>query len=190
VLDVEGTWVAATSSINSFFGSGFVVPGTGVLLNNTLADFNFEDPSSPNAVGPDKRPVSHMSPTAIENNDMLALLSSPGGNRIPSIIAVALNDALNNKNINDWVKTPRYHLVFHDNVIEHEPDAFYIMSKIILSSKGHTFKPFERSWDRVPNTFGNLQAIAWYKKSNEVNAASDPRQLGEALVERTQAPES
>lgn len=190
VLDEKGNWVAATTSVNYFFGSGFVVPGTGVLLNNTLSDFNYNDPASPNAPAPGRRPLSHMTPTALTNKNMLALFSSPGGDRIPSIIAIGLLEALNNQEVLSWPKKPRYHLKFDENIVEYEPDAFDIMEKIVLTSKGHEFKEFERSWDKEPNTFGNLQVVAWLKDKNNVLAASDPRQIGEALVEHTLPPEN
>uniref|UniRef100_UPI0026ED8AE6 gamma-glutamyltransferase n=1 Tax=Alcanivorax jadensis TaxID=64988 RepID=UPI0026ED8AE6 len=75
VLDKAGNRVAATLSINLPFGSGFVPPGTGVLLNNEMDDFSAK-PGIPNAYGlvgseanaiaPGKRPLSSMTPTFVE----------------------------------------------------------------------------------------------------------------------------
>ena len=75
VLDAQGNRVAATISINLFFGSGDMVPKTGVLLNDTMDDFSIK-PGTPNAFGlvgnaenaiaANKRPLSSMTPSFIE----------------------------------------------------------------------------------------------------------------------------
>ena len=76
VLDRQGNRVSATLTINYPFGSAFVVPGTGVLLNDEMDDFSAK-PGVPNAYGlvgaeanaiaPGKRPLSSMSPSFVES---------------------------------------------------------------------------------------------------------------------------
>ena len=64
IADSEGNLVAATRTINHFFGSCAVPEGTGFLLNDEMEDFSI-DPSSPNSPAGGKVPLSCMSPTFI-----------------------------------------------------------------------------------------------------------------------------
>ena len=91
VMDMEGNLVAGTLSINRGFGSKFVIPGTGVLVNNEMDDFAIK-PANPNSYGligyeanaiePRKRPLSSMSPTFVESKERVGILGTPGGSRI------------------------------------------------------------------------------------------------------------
>ncbi len=73
VADAGGNAVAITQTINTLFGSGITVPGTGIVLNNEMDDFSAApgtpnvygliDTTGVNAVAPGKRPLSSMSPT-------------------------------------------------------------------------------------------------------------------------------
>ena len=98
VLDREGNAVSVTQSINFSFGSGFVPPGTGVVLNNEMDDFSIK-PGFPNGYGliggeanaiePGKRMLSSMTPTLLDSPDGLALLGTPGGSRIITMVLLA-----------------------------------------------------------------------------------------------------
>src|SRR5690606_34072830 len=109
-LDGEGNRVAATLSINLPFGSAFVPPGTGVLLNNEMDDFSAK-PGSPNAYGlvgskanaiaPGKRPLSSMTPTFVEMKDGVAILGTPGGSRIISMVLLGVLEAVDGKPVED-----------------------------------------------------------------------------------------
>jgi gamma-glutamyltranspeptidase/glutathione hydrolase len=89
ILDRAGNRVAATLSINYPFGSGFVPPGTGVLLNDEMDDF-VAKPGVPNlyglvgaqanAIAPGKRMLSSMTPTFLDDGSRLAVLSWGGEN--------------------------------------------------------------------------------------------------------------
>jgi len=95
ILDREGNRVAATLSINYTFGSGFVPPGTGVLLNDEMDDFSAQ-PGAPNlyglvggeanAIAPGKRMLSSMTPTFVESERGVAILDTPGGSRIITMV--------------------------------------------------------------------------------------------------------
>jgi len=95
ILDREGNRVAATLSINYPFESGFVPPGTGVLLNDEMDDFSAQ-PGVPNvyglvggeanAIAPGKRMLSSMTPTFAESERGLAILGTPGGSRIITMV--------------------------------------------------------------------------------------------------------
>src|SRR5690606_12663389 len=95
VIDHQGNMVSATLSINLPFGSAFTAAGTVVLLNNEMDDFSAK-PGEPNAYGlvgneanaiaPGKRPLSSMTPTIINSPQQAAILGTPGGSRIISMV--------------------------------------------------------------------------------------------------------
>ena len=103
VLDAQGNRVAATITINLFFGSGDMVPKTGVLLNDEMDDFSIK-PGTPNAFGlvgnaenaiaPNKRPLSSMTPSFIETPRGLMIIGSPGGSYIISMVILGTLDYL------------------------------------------------------------------------------------------------
>ena len=64
VVDSEGNMVAYTKTINHFFASGITAPGTGVLLNDQMDDFD-KRPDQANSIAGGKKPLSSMSPTLI-----------------------------------------------------------------------------------------------------------------------------
>ncbi|MEW5008146.1 MAG: gamma-glutamyltransferase [Cycloclasticus sp.] len=185
VLDKAGNRVAATLSINYPFGSGFVPPGTGVLLNDEMDDFSIK-PGTPNVYGlvgglanaiqPNKRMLSSMSPTFIETDDSVGLLGTPGGSRIISMLLLAILEAEKGAQASSWVVLPRYHHQYLPDVIQHEPKALSDELKAALIAKGHML-------ESVGRTYGNMHAILWDKKNGRVTAASDPRGRGMALVE-------
>jgi len=185
ILDKQGNRVSATLSVNYPFGSGFVAAGTGVLLNDEMDDFSAK-PGVPNVYGlvgaeanaiePGKRMLSSMSPTFIESKDKLAIIGTPGGSRIITMVLHGILAAIEGKSASDVVDLPRYHHQYLPDVIQYEPKAFSDNSQKILKELGHTLKPLK-------NTFGNMQVIIWDKKENKVTAASDKRGEGVAVVQ-------
>ena len=184
ILDREGNRVAATLSINYPFGSGLVVPGTGVLLNDEMDDFSAK-PGVPNAYGlvgaeanaiePGKRPLSSMTPTFVESEDGVAILGTPGGSRIITMLLLGILDLETGNPPQSWVSLPRFHHQYLPDVIQYEPDAFSPAILNALKKKGHQLKPLQ-------SRYGNMQAIYWDYKGNRVQAASDPRGVGQASV--------
>jgi len=91
IVDGNGNAVAMTATIESAFGSQRWAAG--FLLNNEMTDFAREVPADgtrlANAVAPNRRPRSSMSPTMIfdRNNQLLMITGSPGGNSIPAYVA-------------------------------------------------------------------------------------------------------
>jgi len=184
VLDAAGNLVAATISINLFFGSGYMPPDTGVLLNDTMDDFSTK-PGSPNAFGligakanavaPNKRPLSSMSPTFVETPKGLMIIGSPGGSTIISMVLLGTLNYLDGMSAPDIVKYPHYHHQYMPDVIDYEPGALTPGEITELQGMGHTLKLGERLW-------GNMQVITWNYASGKVEAASDPRGEGVGLV--------
>ena len=182
ILDREGNRVAATLSVNYPFGSGLVVPGTGVLLNDEMDDFSAK-PGVPNAYGlvgaeanaiePGKRPLSSMTPTFVESKGGVAILGTPGGSRIITMVLLGILDLETGNPPQSWVSLPRFHHQYLPDVIQYEPDAFSEPVLESLKARGHQLKPLQ-------NRYGNMQAIYWDRKANRVEAASDPRAIGRA----------
>lgn len=191
ILDAAGNRVAATLSINLPFGAAFVPPGTGVVLNNEMDDFA----SGPgianayglfggaaNAIAPGKRPLSSMTPTFVETQDALAVLGTPGGSRITTMVLLAVLDFVHGRgSVHEWVARPRYHHQYLPDEVQHEPDVFTPEEKAALERRGHRLRSIGRE-------YGNMQALVWDRAAGRVEAASDPRGEGEAAVVELRAP--
>ena len=184
VIDEESNRVSATLSINLPFGSGFVVPGTGVLLNNEMDDFSVKAriPNAyglvgdqANAIEAGKRPLSSMSPTFIETDDRIGILGTPGGSRIISMVLLGILDFADGKLPNSWVTVPRYHHQYLPDEVQFEKSGLSYLQQRALEKRGHVLKEKNRR-------YGNMQAILWDKKINKLYAASDPRGEGKAVV--------
>lgn len=185
ILDKEGNAVSATLSINYPFGSGFMAPGTGVLLNDEMDDFSIKPGTAnvyglvggeANSIQPGKRMLSSMAPTFVEDKDRLGLLGTPGGSRIVSMVLLAVLDFAEGHGPDSWVSLPRFHHQYLPDQIEHEPDALTQAEQAALRGLGHQLKALDRR-------YGDMQAILWDKTANRVSAASDPRGIGAARAE-------
>ena len=187
VVDAEGNRVAATLSINLPFGSAFTAASTGVLLNNEMDDFSAK-PGEPNAYGlvgndanaiaPGKRPLSSMSPSMLESPDSVAVLGTPGGSRIISMVFLGTLEYLQGKPVEDWVSRPRFHHQYLPDVIQYETGALSEEVISALEARGHEFR-------NVGREYGNMQAILIDQKTGRLTAASDPRGIGDAKVATT-----
>jgi gamma-glutamyltranspeptidase/glutathione hydrolase len=185
IVDREGNAVAATLSINYAFGSGFVPPGTGVLLNDEMDDFAVS-PGRPNlyglvggganAIAPGKRMLSSMSPTILESQDRLAVLGTPGGSRIVSMVLLAVLDFARGRGPHAWVAAKRFHHQYQPDVVEYEPGALSPEELRGMEKLGHRLRE-----TRFP--YGDMQAVLWDKAGNRISAASDPRGEGAAYTE-------
>jgi gamma-glutamyltranspeptidase/glutathione hydrolase len=120
VVDRHGNAVANTYTLNLSYGVGLVAEGTGVLLNNELDDFALA-PGVPNAFGlvgfdanapgPNKRPLSSMTPTIVLKDGKPYLVTgSPGGSRIVTVVLqVLLNVIDHGMTVAQAVHAPRIH---------------------------------------------------------------------------------
>ncbi len=184
VMDKEGNLVAGTLSINRGFGSKFVIPGTGVLVNNEMDDFAIK-PANPNSYGligyeanaiePRKRPLSSMSPTFVESKERVGILGTPGGSRIITMVLLGVLDFASGKLPESWVDLPRYHHQYKPDMVFFENNAFTPEEQQALISRGHQLRESRR-------LYGNMHAIMWDKRTNHVYAASDKRGEGKAEV--------
>jgi gamma-glutamyltranspeptidase/glutathione hydrolase len=184
IIDGQGNRVSATLSINAPFGAGMAAPGTGVLLNNEMDDFS----SLPgamngyglvggfaNAIAPGKRMLSSMAPTFLDDGRNVAVLGTPGGSCIISMVLLATLDFANGNGPDSWVQLPRFHHQFMPDEIEYEQGALTAAEKTGLAAMGHQLKE-----DAYP--YGDMQAVQWNKITGQLSAASDRRGEGRAVV--------
>jgi gamma-glutamyltranspeptidase/glutathione hydrolase len=184
ILDREGNAVAATLSINLPFGAAFVPPGTGVLLNDEMDDFAAR-PGAPNAYGlvgseanaiaPGKRPLSSMTPTLLDDGGRMAILGTPGGSRIISMVLLATLGFADGEGPEQWTRAARFHHQFLPDVVVFEPGAFSAADVAGLQARGHRLQVLD-------TRYGNLQSVLWERATGRVLAASDPRGGGRAEV--------
>lgn len=183
VLDAEGNRVAGTLSINFFFGSGLMVPGLGIMLNNEMDDFAAK-PGVPNgfrlvgadanAIAPGKRPLSSMTPTFVESPEGVMVVGTPGGSYIMGMVLLATLDWLHGEPADEFIKKGRFHHQYLPDMLSFEPGAFTEEEKAKLQGYGHKLRE-----SRQP---GNLQVVTWDYKSGDVKAVSDPRGVGAGVV--------
>lgn len=184
VMDSNGNRVAATMSINYPFGSGFVPPGTGVLLNDEMDDFSSK-PGTPNGYGlvgaeanaiePGKRMLSSMSPTLVESGDRVAAIGTPGGSRIITMVTLGVIAFRDGASARDIVDMPRFHHQYLPDRIQFEPEAFTAELQMALEEKGHLLNENDSDW-------GNMQLVIQNKVTGHAEAASDRRGIGAAQV--------
>lgn len=184
ILDSEGNRVAGTLSINLPFGSGFMAPGTGVLLNDEMDDFAVSAEASnaygligsiPNRIDPAKRPLSSMTPTFAEGPNGLLIIGTPGGSRIITMVLIGLLEWIEGAPAAEIVSAPRFHHQYLPDVIHHESAAFPPELEARLSAMGHALREF-------PDGYGNLQVVTWNPASGTLDAAADPRGVGTGRV--------
>jgi gamma-glutamyltranspeptidase/glutathione hydrolase len=181
VLDQAGNAVAATQSINFSFGSGYMPAGTGVILNNEMDDFSIK-PGVPNgyglvgatanAIAPRKRMLSSMTPTLLMSDRGMALLGTPGGSRIITMVLLASLAWIEGGDADAMVAVPRIHHQYLPDVIEYEEAALDSAAIAALQGLGHSLR-------RVGRDYGDMHVVTWDFATGDVEAASDPRGIGE-----------
>jgi gamma-glutamyltranspeptidase/glutathione hydrolase len=182
IVDRFGNAVANTYTLNFSYGLGLVAEGTGVLLNNELDDFAAK-PGAPNAYGliggdanapgPNKRPLSSMTPTIVlKDGKPFLVTGSPGGSRIITAVLQVISNVIDRKlAIAEAVAAPRIHDQWSPDevVVERglEPD---IMQR--LEGFGH------KVTQDVPRTSANSILIT----PQGLVGAADPRSRGAAAA--------
>jgi gamma-glutamyltranspeptidase/glutathione hydrolase len=191
IIDKDGNAVATTQTVNLYFGSGVLVSGTGIMLNDEMDDFSAQV-SNPNAFGllgendanaiaPRKTPLSSMSPTIVTRDGKVILVTgSPGGSRIISAtLQVLLNVLAYNMSLPEAMFAPRiHHQWFPDDLlVEAKKDDKPEGLVEALQQLGHKVTLVEDTGDgRTP--FGNVQALHVDISSGVVTGVSDPRGEG------------
>ncbi|MFT3906434.1 MAG: gamma-glutamyltransferase [Steroidobacteraceae bacterium] len=186
IIDAEGNRVAATITLNFLFGSGRMIEGTGLFLNNEMDDFSIK-PGVPNgyglvgaeanAIAPGKRPLSSVTPSFVDTDTRSLVVGSPGGSFIIGMVLLATLDFVDNKgSAHDIVAAPRFHHQYLPDVLRYEPGAFSAAELDGLKTRGQNLELSDRQW-------GNMQAVIWDRSSGKMEAASDPRGDGAGMTE-------
>ena len=185
IIDGHGNLVSGTQTVNLGFGSAFVVPGTGFVLNNEMDDFALVA-GKPNAfglVGNDnnapaagRRPLSSMTPSFVIGEDKVGVIGTPGGSRIITMVLEGILAFIGGETPEQFVANPRYHHQYLPDVISAEKGAFSADEIKALEAMGHKVSESERRW-------GFMNAVSWDRKTGMMHAASDPRgDSGSAMV--------
>ncbi|TGL76540.1 gamma-glutamyltransferase [Leptospira jelokensis] len=181
VMDKEGNAVSSTQSINGIFGAVQMVPGTGLVLNNTMDDFSIAPGvpnlyglvgSKANAIMPGKTPLSSMSPTILtEANGMTKLvIGAPGGSQIPtSIFNVLYHYLVQKRNLYESVSFPRIHHQFL-------PDTLFLDPEL----KGY-FPETELPFYQVQYGRHRAKVFVVSKEGDKLIGVSDPKGEGVPL---------
>ena len=185
VLDRDGNRVAATITLNLRFGSGRMIAGTGLFLNNEMDDFAVK-PNTPNsyglvggeanAIAPHKRMLSSVTPSFVEAGERVMIGGSPGGSLIMGMVLLATLDFVDGRSASEIVAAPRYHHQYLPDVVRYEPGAFSEQEIKTLGAQGDTLQAAANRW-------GNFQLVIWNRATGAVTAAADPRGEGAGVVE-------
>ncbi len=200
IIDADGNRVAATQTVNLLFGSGLIPPGTGVLLNNEMDDFALK-PGTPNAFGvmgfeanapkPGKRMLSSMTPSFMESPDRVAVLGTPGGSRIITMVLLGMLGYDQGLGAQQVAALPRFHHQWLPDVISAESGAFTPQVAEALRAMGHQVDlPGDTAAGGrgSSHVWGNLQTVLWDRKDNTLTGGADPRNpVGKAEVELSEA---
>ena len=176
VADRDGNLVALTQTLNTFFGSGVVVPGTGILLNNEMKDFTAD---GPDGVKPGKRPVSSMSPTLLlKDGKPFLTIGMPGGTRIISALSQVIMNIIDyRQDLQAAIDAPRIH---------YTPAMIQMESRVpdkvrgALQRMGYSLEVKE-SFDLY---FGGAQGILINPQTGGMQGGADPRRAGAVVDTR------
>lgn len=178
VADKWGNAVSVTYTINASYGSAAAVDGAGFLLNNEMDDFSIK-PGTPNlyglvggdanAITPNKKPLSSMSPTIVlKDKKLVMVLGSPGGARIITTVLQVISNVIDHKmDISQAIEAPRFHMQWLPDEIRIEP---YGMTQDVMNNlRNMGYKVITKP------VMGDVNAIFIDPKTNIMHGSGDPR---------------
>ena len=148
IVDAEGNAIAATTTLNGAYGSKLYSEALGFFFNNQMDDFSSK-PGMPNSYGligaeansiaPEKRMLSSMTPTIVEQKGkLLMVLGSPGGSTIiTSVLQTILNVYEFKMDMQQAVNAPRFHHQWLPDEVLFEPNRFIPNLIYNLHKKGY-----------------------------------------------------
>lgn len=185
-MDASGNAVAVTLTVNDYFGSGFVAPGTGVVMNNQMDDFSAQ-PGVPNlfglvgaeanAITPGKRPLSSMSPTIVrdmDGNNRIVLGAAGGPKIITSVFQTLVNRLQFDMPLADAVAAPRIHHQWKPLIVRVENNGLSSETREKLTTMGYAIE-----------SGGGLGVVHSLERfaSGRIVGVPDPRGEGSAVAE-------
>jgi gamma-glutamyltranspeptidase/glutathione hydrolase len=176
VMDRDGNMVAVTKTINEFFASGVVVPGTGIIMGDDMNDFDLK-PGGVNSIQPGKRMLSSMSPTLVldpQGRPFMAI-GSPGAKRIiPTLAQVISNVIDRGMPIQAAVSAPR---LFQDRTGDLQLEGRYSINDYTgVVALGHPVTVYP-DFDAH---FGGVHAVLFDHAARLLHGGADPRRDGQA----------
>lgn len=175
--DRQGNVVSMIQSLYASFGSGLVVPGTGVVLHNRGALFSL-DPRHPNALAPGKRPYHTLCPALVLDRGKPALaLGTPGGDgQTHTLIQVLNNIVLFGMSPQEAIDAPRFRRL-EDGTLAIEDR---VPGPVIRALEERGYPVSVRTG--LTATFGGAQAVWLDPKTGEKRAGADRRREAFALA--------
>ena len=170
VLDVDGACACVTCSNGS--GSGVLVPGTGVILNNMLGEEDL-NPAGFHMIAPGRRVPSMMAPTIVlREGELVLALGSAGSNRIRSaILQTVVRHVEQGFPVAEAVEASRLH--FEQGVVQAEPGIDEAaLARIEARGVGVARRPALNLF------FGGVQAVARDPRDGSLSGGADPRRGG------------
>ena len=179
ILDPMGNAVAVTTTLNGSYGSKVFVESGGYFLNNEMDDFSSK-PGSPNmfgliggkanAIAPEKRMLSAMTPTIVEKDGALSMIvGTPGGSTIiTSVLQTILNVYEFKMTMQEAVSAPRFHHQWLPDVVIFEPKRFDSTFIKNLQAKGYDIK------EEYTRIIGRVDAIH-VSDEKKISTGADPR---------------
>lgn len=183
IYDAYGNAVSTTTTINSGYGNKIVVDGAGFLMNNEMDDFSSK-PNAPNqfgllgseanAIQPEKRMLSSMTPTIILKDDKpYMIIGSPGGSTIMTVVLQVILNVLDfNMDIQKAIDQPRIHHQWLPDEIRYEEFGLTIEVIDNLKKLGHKLGK--------PTSLGRAEGIVIDHLNKIIYGATDPRGFGAA----------
>lgn len=173
VADKWGNLVSYTTTIEQLFGSGIMIPGYGVMLNNELTDFD-AIPGGANEVQPNKRPLSSMTPTIIlKNNKPFMTIGSPGGTTIiTSVLQTIVNSIGYGMDLKDAIEEPRIYTNDYPTIRWEYGVPDDVRSQ--MEQMGH-------AWEVSPKEIGNVNSLMFDNEKGVYIGAADSTREGMAI---------
>jgi len=179
IVDQFGNAVSVTTTLNTGYGSKVLVKGAGFFLNNEMDDFSAKPGvpnvygllgSEANAIAPEKRMLSSMTPTIVEENGKLKMVvGTPGGSTIiTSVLQNIVNVVDYNMGMQESVNKARFHHQWMPDYIRMEPNGFDSITKVNLNKLG--YKLVERN----SLIIGRVDAIL-VLPNGKLEGGADPR---------------
>jgi gamma-glutamyltranspeptidase/glutathione hydrolase len=178
VSDKWGNVVAYTFTIESWGGSGIVVPGYGFLLNNEMTDFDFTGPA-PNIPEAGKRPRSSMAPTlAFKDGKPAFTIGSPGG---ATIITTVLQTIVNYIDLG----MPMDQAIDAPRLSQRNSKETSVEPGFTGTPQARALEQFGHAWEARPEEIGAANAIV-FNPDGTVTAVSEGHRhgIGTALVQK------
>jgi gamma-glutamyltranspeptidase/glutathione hydrolase len=185
VIDKDGIAVATTYTLNGGYGAFVIAEGTGIILNNEMADFNMKPGhtddtgligTEPNLIEPYKRMLSSMSPTIIvKDGKTFMITGSPGGRTIINTVLNVIINVIDFKmNIQEAVDGNRINHEWMPDILRMEEQG--IPEEVIesLESMGHKIETIRR--------LGDAHSIWIDPRTGIYHGAADKRSSGSAKV--------